>query len=199
MNGIEKITERILSDAQAEINEVLQKAEGEAASIRARYEAQAQREYEDITRRGAANAQEREENLAGASHLEARKDTLAAKQGMVDRAFALASEQLSKLPEADYISLLAKLAAKSSFSGKESLVLSAEDAKQYGDRIVTEANALLQQAGKPASLTLSSEHRQTGGGLLLSDGQIETNCTFETLLRLVRVDLSGEVAKALFD
>lgn len=188
-----------MSDAQAEIDDVLSKAEAEAASIRARYESQAQREYEELTRRGNIQAQEREENLVGASHLEARKETLAAKQSMVDRAFALASEKLSSLPAEEYISLLAKLAAKSSFSGKESMILSAEDAKQYGDKIVSEANALLQQQGKPAALTLSSDHRITGGGLLLSDGQIETNCTFETLLRLVRTDISGEVAKALFD
>lgn len=199
MNGIEKITGRIISDAQAEIDEVLSKAEAEAASIRARYESQAKREYEELTRRGSAHAQEREENLAGASHLEARKDTLAAKQSMVDRAFTLASKQLSSLPEADYISLLAKLAAKSSFSGKESMILSAQDAKKYGDKVLGEANALLQKQGKTATLTLSSEHRATGGGLLLRDGQIETNCTFETLLRLVRSDISGEVAKALFD
>lgn len=199
MNGIEKITGRIMSDAQAEVDEVLGKAEAEAASIRARYESQAQREYEDMTRRGVAHANEREENLAGAAQLEARKDTLAAKQSMVDRAFALASEKLLKLPEAEYISLLAKLAAKSSFSGTETIVLSAEDAKKYGEKVLAEANALLSKQNKPATLTLSPEHRATGGGLLLSDGKIETNCTFETLLRLVRGDISGEVAKALFD
>lgn len=199
MNGIEKITQRILDDAQAEIDEVLGKAEAEAASIRARYEGLAQREYEDLKRRSTERAKEREENLAGASHLEARKDTLAAKQSMLDRAFSLAAEELTKLPETDYIALLSALASSSSYSGNESVVLSDHDAKRFGDKVVSEANALLKNAGKKASLTLSPDTRPTGGGLLLSDGKIETNCTFETLLRLIRSEISGAVAKALFD
>ncbi|MBP1757799.1 MAG: hypothetical protein H6Q61_48, partial [Firmicutes bacterium] len=56
MTGIEKITDRILADAQAEIDETLRAAEAEAASIRAKFEAQAQRETEELIRRGQERA-----------------------------------------------------------------------------------------------------------------------------------------------
>lgn len=199
MNGIEKITTRILDDAQAEIDEVLSRAEAEAASIRARYESQAKHDYEESTRRGAERAREREENLAGASLLEARKETLNAKQKMLDKAFFLAAEKLRGLSDQDYLSLLASLAAAASLSGTEAVVLSPDDREKFGNGVVRDANGLLTKAGKRANLTLSSETRATGGGLLLSDGQIETNCTFDTLLRLVRTELSGEVAATLFE
>ena len=199
MNGIEKITKRMLDDAQVEIDGIVKQAEDEAAAILARYEAQASREYDELYRRGAERAQEREENLAGAAQLEARKDTLAAKQSMLDKAFQQAATKLSSLTEAQYITLLAKLAASSSFSGTESVVLSAADQKKLGATVVTEANALLEKEGRTAKLTLSQDTRETGGGLLLHSGNIETNCTFETLLRLVRNEISGEVASALFD
>lgn len=198
MNGIEKITDRILSDAQAEADEVLAKAETEAASILARYEAQAQREYEELKRRGTARAAEREENLAGASSLEARKDTLAAKQGVLDLAFAQAAERLRALSTENYVALLAALAAKSSFSGNEAIILSPEDRKAHGETVLAAANALLAKDSKPAQLRLSADTRHTGGGLVLQNGLIETNCTFDTLLRLVRSEISGTVATALF-
>jgi len=198
MNGIEKITQRILEDAQAEIDQILGNAESEADSIHAKYNSQAQREYEELVRRGIERAKEREENLAGSAMLEARKETLAAKQKMIDKAFDLAAKKLSKLSEEDYVSLLASLAASSSYSGTETIVLSKKDREKYGNAIVRDANGLLAKEGKKASLTLSTDTRPTGGGLLLSNGKIETNCTFETLLRLIRSDISGEVAAVLF-
>ena len=36
------------------------------------------------------------------------------------------------------------------------------------------------------------------GGLLLSDGAVEVNCALETLVRLSRTDVTGEVSKLLF-
>ena len=36
------------------------------------------------------------------------------------------------------------------------------------------------------------------GGIILSDGDVETNCTFETLVRLQRESMAGEVAQLLF-
>lgn len=199
MNGIEKITERILADAQLEVDETLSKAQAEATKIRTYYETQANKERDEIVRRGAERAKEREGNLAGAAQLEARKDTLAAKQKMLDQAFAKAASKMAEISGADYVNLLASLAANAAFSGNERIVLSDEDRGKYGEAVVKAANERLSKAGKPANLSLSDDTRATGGGLLLSDGKIETNCTFETLLRLVRSEISGEVAAVLFD
>ena len=63
MNGIEKITQRIQSDAQAEINAVLTQAREEAAQITARYEAQAQVETTELRAKNERSAAEREERL----------------------------------------------------------------------------------------------------------------------------------------
>ena len=57
---------------------------------------------------------------------------------------------------------------------------------------------LLAKAGKEAHLTLSQQSRDFRGGVVLADGDVEVNCTFETLVRLARGSVSGEVAKVLF-
>ena len=157
-------------------------------------QAQAEREAREIVDRGRRNADEREQRLASVAQLEARKMELAAKQEMLDRAFDQALEELCNLPEGEYVSLLANLAVKASSNGREAVILSKKDRTRYGKQVVTQANERL----KDGHLTLSEQTRNIKGGLILADGDVEVNCTFETLVRLQRGTLEREVAKVLF-
>ena len=196
MDGIEKITGRIHADIQQEIDALTAAAQKEAAAIAAQYREQAERESAEIVERGRKSAAEREERLAGVAQLECRKLELAAKQGMIQKAFDQALDSLLNLPEQDYVKLLAALAAKAARTGKEQVILSQKDRTRYGKQAVTAANEAL---GGKGNLTLSQESRPIKGGLILSDGDVEVNCTFETLVRLQRGELEREVAKVLFD
>ena len=49
-----------------------------------------------------------------------------------------------------------------------------------------------------AMLTLSEETRPIQGGFILKNGNIEVNCTFDTLVRLQKAETAGAVAKKLF-
>ena len=199
MNGIEKITGRIAENADQEAKTLLQRAEKEAAEIRAGYEATAESEYAETVRKGKADAEDRIVRLQGVAQLEGRKLQLAAKQEMLDKAFDAALEQLLNLPENDYVALLAKLAVEGSSTGAEALIFSVKDRPRYGKRVVIAANELLRSQGKPANLTLSEESREFQGGLYIQNGKIENNCTFATIIRMLREQMSGEVASILFD
>ena len=199
MNGIEKITERIVSDADREAREILDRARSQAAEIRASYEALSDAEYADAVEQGKADAAERIERRRSVSELAARQKKLAARQEMLDRAFELARKKLLSLPEEDYVRLLAKLAVQGSETGDEALVLSRRDRPIYGKRVVLAANAMLEEAGRSAALTLSEESRDFEGGLYVLRGRVETNCTFPTLLRMLRTGMAREVADILFD
>jgi len=194
MNGIEKITERIASDAQREIEALRAEAGRQAGEITARYEAQAKRECEEILSRGRRNADERVERLASVAQLECRKLELAAKQEMLSKAYDRALELLLNMPEQEYVALLADLAVKASATGREAVILSQKDRARFGKQVVTQANQKLGD-GK---LTLSQQTSPIRGGLLLSDGDVEVNCSFETLVRLQRGELDQEIAKLLF-
>ncbi|MCD8004116.1 MAG: V-type ATP synthase subunit E [Oscillospiraceae bacterium] len=195
MNGIEKITQRIDQDAQGEIDALLEQARAQAAEITARYQAQAQRESADILARGQKAADEREERLASTAQMEGKKLTLAVKQEMLDRAFALALEQLAALPEEQYVQALTALVLQTAPTGREQLIFSTKDRARVGKAVVTAVNDAL----PGAALTLSEQTRPMCGGFILSDGDVEVNCTFETLLRLQREEISSQVAAALFD
>ena len=195
MNGIEKITARIAQDGKAESNALL-------AEARARH-------------------------LDSTAQMECRKAVLAAKQDVIEEAFQAAHKKLLDLPREEYVAFLADLAVQASATGKEKLIFSAPDRAQVGKAVVMAANEKLAGAAAPrlpdasssktkamlnkviagasaalsgaGMLTLSEETRPMDGGFILSDGAVEVNCTFDTLIRLQRGALAGEVAKVLFD
>ena len=47
-------------------------------------------------------------------------------------------------------------------------------------------------------MTLSGETRAFKGGLLLKSGDVEINCTLETIVQLSKEELALDVAAALF-
>ena len=194
MNGIEKITARIETDAKSEIAEILREGEEKAERIRAEYRAQADAAAKEADAAGKDAAKRQAERLEGAAEMEAKKMLLAAKQSCMDEAFDKARQQLLSLPDGQYSDLLAKIAAKASRSGKEEIILSAKDKERVGAKVAEKVNMLL----KNGKLTIADETRDMDGGLILRDGQVEVNCAFETQLRVLREGMTAEVAAILF-
>ena len=194
MNGIEKIIARINGDAQGEIDATLSEARAQAAEITARFEAQARAEADEILARGAKLASEREERLVSVAQLECRKATLAAKQEVIEEAFELAMKKLLELPQDKYVTLLGNLAARASVTGKEELSFGARDAGIVAKAVAGAANNV-----KPGlALTATDRVCPINGGFILSSGSVEVNCSFETLMRLQRSEITGEVSGVLF-
>ena len=227
MEGIEKITAKIVQDAQAEIARMNQETDEKVRSIAEAAQAQADKETADTLARGQRAAQERLERLKSAAKMEQRKLELAARQEMLAQAFDLALEKLCSLPEEAYVRLLTRLVLEASTTGKEQLVFSPQDRARVGKQVVVAANeAMVKQVapelpdaitdtkvgaflGKVVNsttamvtgtgmLTLSEETRPMKGGFVLVDGDVEVNCAFETLVRLQREKLEKEVDQVLF-
>lgn len=194
MNGIEKLTQQITADAQVEIDAILAQAREKADAVTADYAQRAEKAAAERQAKGAEAAAQREERLIAMADMERRKDLLAAKQDMVGKAFDKALDQLCSLSDEEYVAMLTKLAVAASNSGKEQLIFSQKDRTRVGKDVVIAAN----EAMNDGHLTLSEQTRPMRGGFILSDGAIEVNCTFETLVRLQRGEIAGEVANVLF-
>lgn len=194
MNGLEKIVARMEADTQAACDALAASAAENAAAILRDCQAQADAAAQDSAQRAAAQAAEHLEHLNGSSQLACRQRVLAAKQQLIDEAFARTSQALTALPQAAYVDLLASLAAENG-SGDEELLLSKTDRDAVGAAVVEAANAK-----KPgAAFRLSEETRDTGGGLVLRRGRVELNCSFTEKLRQLRQEESSAVAQLLFD
>ena len=198
MEGIEKITARIIEDAEREIAAMQQETEEEVNTLLAQAQTEAEQESMELLIRGRRAAEERRERLSSSADMECRKLELVAKQELLQQSFDAALEELCALPQERYVTLLSALAVEASSSGRERMILSARDADRLGEDIVKAANAALQKAGRRGELTLSQETRPIPGGFILAEGDVELNCAFDTLIRLQREKLEKEVAAILF-
>ena len=81
MNGIDKITQRIGADTQAEIDRILADAAAQAEAAADKFRTQAEAEDRDLLAKSERTAAEREERLVSAAQMEARKTLLTAKHG----------------------------------------------------------------------------------------------------------------------
>lgn len=189
--SIENITQKILSeakesaaaamaDAQKQGQELIAKAQADAAQLEKQAQQQAQQEHEVILQRRISVAE-----------LEARKMRLAAKQEVIARSFDEALERLANLNESEYIAFLADGISKAAEDGSQ-VLLNARDHDAVGDKVIT----LVRAMGK--KVTLSDETIRAKGGFILRCGAVELNATLETMLGAVREEVTPQVVKALF-
>lgn len=198
MNGIEKITERIAAQSNADVKALMDRANAQAKAIYDGYQAAADQDYADTLKKGESDAAQRVERLGSVAQLEARKLQLKTKQEMLAEAYDLAIKSFwsagrSVCPAFD------PACRKRQQTGTEALVFSETDRSRYGKRVVIAANELLEQQGKAGKLTLSEESRPFQGGLYVQNGNVEVNCTFAALIRLEKEQTAKDVAGILFD
>jgi len=199
MDGIDRITARIKSDADNESAAVLAKAKREAEEMIKHYDEEIKKQVDETIRHGAAQADQWLRRLEGVAELEADKNLLATKQELINAAFNRAAEFIAAFPKEKYIEFLSKLAVQHSRTGMEQILLSKRDLSNgYGEKVLSDANAALAAAGKPADLSLGLAV-EIDGGLILKDGNVEVNCAIGTILRFMRDRISGEVAEILFN
>ena len=199
MKGIDKITSRILADAEAECAAVKAESDKHCGEIKAEAEKKAQDEYWRLVREGVKDTEQRVQRMDRTARLEARKSVLNMKQDAVTKAFELARDKIAELPERDYVGFLARQAAEAAITGQEEVIFCERDRAAVGAKAVKAANELLAAKGMPAMLTLSDATREMAGGLMLKQGDIEVNCTVDTLLDLSRGELAARVAEVLFE
>lgn len=197
MNGIEKITARIEGDAKAEAENLLAETEAQVRQLNASYDQQAQDAYWKLIRAGVKDVEARAQRLGSTAEMEAKKSVLAMKQEMVSLAFKRAQELIAEMPAAEYTAFLAKLAAQASMNGMEEIIVNPRD-RSVASAAVKQANAALSAKGRYGKLTLSEETRAITGGLILKQGDIEANCSIETLTEQYRNELSAQVADLMF-
>ena len=194
MKGTEKIIAHIQADAKSKADAILAAAEKQCEAIRADYDKKAAQVYAEKVRTGTKACQDQVDSVQRIARMEAKKALLSVKQEMVAKSFEQAQELLTSLPEEQYVAFLAKLAARASVSGDEEIVLNERDREAVGEAVVKAANALL----KGGKLSLSERTGSFAGGLILSRGNVEANCTAELLVELCRGEMSVEIADMLF-
>lgn len=198
MENVEKIIKRIESDTQLEIDAVDAAAKAKCDDLAAQYDEKANVQYTLLIEDGKKQCEARTARIQSTAQMEAKKSILAFKQEMVSKAFDLALQKLAGLEGERYIKFLVAQAVSAAKYGTEELVFNAKDKAAYGADVAREANAALSAKAVKGALTVAGETREISGGLIVKQGDIETNCTTASLVQLYRNELASQVAEILF-
>ena len=198
INGVERIAERILRDAQNEAAGIKTASDENCAVIDAQYEKQAKDAAASILEAAEKEAGELIKRMKGEADMRARSALLEEKQSLMQKAFEAAQQELLNMDEETYRAFLVKLACRASVSGQEELVLNAKDLARFGRGLCDDVNKALTEAGRKAQLTLCEEPADIDGGCKLRSGSVETNCSIGTLIDAQKDALVPQVAAMLF-
>ena len=192
--SIEKITSKIIGDAQAEAEAALAQAHAERDEILAEAKAEAQRILSKAQADGSADKEKLISRRKAVADIDGRKIVLEEKQKLIADCFDQAVEKIVSMDAASYVDFLVrKLAAAGETSGE--LILNPADAERVGEKLTAAAA----KAIPGSSFTLSDETRGIKGGFVLKKGSVYVNCAVEALVDEAREELVGDVAARLFE
>ena len=196
MAGIDKITDKIISDATARADAVKADASEKAREQTQQALAQASEQCDAIIAQAKRTADNAEALSASSGEQQYRRAVLAAKIDILDKALADTREYLLGLPAEDYFAVLAALAASNAHPGKNGVIrLNAADLKRMPAAFEAEVNSRL----KGGALTVDTACADICGGLILVYGDIEENCSIEAVISAASDELKDKASELLFE
>ena len=222
MMGLEKITEKILGEAQARADAIMAEAEAECAKIRAEYAARAEQIRERLSTDAEEAAKNRISRAKSTAATAKRNLLLETKSELIDLVFDGALEGTLKLSNEHYADLLVGLLCAAlteqleaehtgrALYGDEDMIepeayevlMNQKDRDRLGKLVIEGAKKKLSGKAEKAKLdrlVLSSKTVAIDGGLILRYGPVESNCSLSLLFAELREGLEAEVSRALFD
>ncbi len=197
MQGIDKIVETILMGAKDDAKVTADETARQIKALKDKAQRELDADLKVIRDAAAQKSKERERRAATMLDVERRRSSLAVKRSLVDEAFDHSVAALNALEGEAYEGFIVKLLKEACDSGKEEVVVGADE-KKLNANLIAKANDALKAEGRVGELTLSQETRLLDGGFILRSGGVETNCSFGMLVRGVRPELEKDVANLLF-
>ena len=186
------IKTKINEEARSQIDAILSESEKQRSAIAKDADDQVrnlQNSYRERFAKEEPEILKRREIVAG---LDAAKVDLGVRQQLIGEAFDGALRQLAELPKDKYLAFVQALMEKAVESGNEA-VLVGKNEKHIDGAWVESYNA-----AHGTHLSLAEERLPLAGGFVLRKENIDTNCSWDMLVRDVRPELEADVVKRLF-
>ncbi len=195
--ALEDITAKILAKAQEQAERTLSEAEDEISRITERTTARIGKAEAGALEKMTVEAASAEERVVASAQLEAKMETLSARQKVIDTALDAAVETLANTDETASLSFLERMLLKAPFEGEAELIVSATDMNLVR-RNLDKLQSALSSAGGTLRLRLSENTRELGGGFVLRQGKIEFNASLRAIRRSHEEELRQAASALLF-
>lgn len=220
-NGLNKITEKILSEANDSAEKILAAAKEDCNRIAADFDARA----EEIRRAGKHDAEQKAADLMARAKsmaaMQARNVIGQRKSDLIENVFQNAFDAIEKRSPKEYTALVVGLLASAlselaetedknfalygeadeSVGERYEVLLNEKDRETIGNAVVTGVKQKLKgvlSKERLDKIVLSDATAGIDGGVVLRYGDVESNCSFEMLFSQLRRELETEVSRALF-
>jgi len=191
--SIDKITSKILSDAEASAKEVTDEAKAASDAILE----EAKKKADELTKNAAEKGATEKEKLItrrrAVADIDGRKIILDQKQQLIAECFDKAVGKITSMDKEKYVDFLAGIVKKTGVSEGE-LIMNPKESAEIGPALVARLKEIMPESG----ITLSGETRNIKGGFMLKNGSVYINGTVEALIDEARDELVTEVAQVLF-
>lgn len=198
-----KIIDAIIGDAKSEAEGILESANEEAKKAVDAAKDAAQRRASQIDAAAKAEGEELARRAMLGASLEARKNSLASRRELLEKAFENAFSELGSLEGQRYAELIARLVVDAAETGTETVVTPEDTYERYtkpyigGKTMLEYLNAALEKAGKKGALKLGKPAKIAGGVKLVGE-KADIDCSFGAIIASFRDERETEVSKLLF-
>ncbi|MEG1846340.1 MAG: V-type ATP synthase subunit E family protein [Oscillospiraceae bacterium] len=195
MTGVEKIISQIETNSNNRCLEITDSAEKNAEKIIAAAKALAAKTQSEATQASASLLSEAKNSAAASALLKKNQVILCEKLLIIDETLTKALEVIKSLPKKEYFDILKELAVKNALSGKGVLRLSKEDADRIPAGFIESINSSIKDKDSSVSL---GKNADIDSGFLLIYGDIDINCTFNSIISSKRDELRDALNQLLF-
>ena len=221
LNALEKITDKILAEAQEKADRILAEAREASEKISAEYRARAEEKREKLSSEAEREAMDHVARAKASAANYKRNLMLQTQSDLIDSVFDSALEGTRALSPEHYTDLLVGLlcaamleqldteeAGRSLYGDEEPMpevyevLLNQRDHDRYGAALIAGAKKKLAGRAseeKLARLVLAEKAVAIDGGLILRYGPVESNCSLSLIFASLREELEAEVSRALFE
>ena len=183
MNDGKIIIDRIMAEADKEIEAFMLEGKREADAIMKAAEEKSCREKESYRKNAEEEARKARAKEISGAEMEAKKAILREKQ---EEIIAEAKKRLENLPDAEYAKVIGGMLERLDESQGKEIIVSAKDKARLADVV------------KEKGYVLSDETRDIDSGFVVKNGDIEYNYSFDAIIMVQKEEMQITAAKILF-
>ena len=197
---VNKITDRIISDAVANAERIVDESKLRSAQLIRDGEKKTAEEVKKLRDGFDVRLREIHDRRMLNASLESRKNTLAVRRRLVDKVFSDTLDYVFSLPEKEYFEIIKQLIVKGSDIGEKKLYSSDRDEKLLKTKeAIDSINKSIKKCGKTTSVVYAGKTDKINSGCILVGETTDVECSVEAAIDLIRESTEEIVAKILFE
>ena len=190
--SLAQIKEKIKADAETEAKRIVEKAQVKAESINKRAEDDIARFESVATEKVAKERPEVFKRRNIVANLDVKRAMLGARRRLIQDVFDATLKALTDLSETEYLGFCERLLLQAIKTGDEGIQVAEKE------RFITPEWLSAFNAKHGKRIQLMGKKIKASGGFVLSHGRIYTNCSWESLIQIMRENRETDVVTRLF-